>query len=133
MASSTIAPNYDATNEYTFVLVSQSSVGATYKVASRDLATPLGVEIVRKLTPANSTKNDHVQLRVFQTERNTTTNVLATAQVLVDFSIPKDTSILTQAMVARLGMIVGSILGQNNGAVAASATNVTALISGSDL
>jgi len=137
MASSSLAPyfgNTASTDQYTYALVSQSSTGATYKVAGRDLATPHGVEIIRKLTPASSPANDHVQLRVFRVERNTTTSKLATAQVLVDISIPKDTSILTQAEQAKMVRIVGSILAENCGALSNDTfTSSLTLLSGGDL
>jgi hypothetical protein len=132
MGSSSLTPYYASSGQYTFTLVSTSDNGATWKVASRDLATPQVVEIQRKLTAPSATGNDHVVLRVARTERNATTGKLATMQVLLDISIPKDTSILTIAEQTKLVACVASLLNQST-AMEASLTNIASLIGGSDL
>lgn len=132
MASSSLTPYKDNTNQVTFALVSQSANGATYKVAGRDLATPYLVEVQRKLTNPGATGNDHIVLRAARVERNVDTSKLATAQVLVDVSIPKDTSILDQTAQLELLAISSSLLNDAT-AMAATTANRSALIGGSDL
>lgn len=132
MASSSLAlyKNDAATN--TFLLVSTSKDGASYMMAGRDIATPYVVEIKRKLTAPNATANDHIQVRIARTERNATTGKLATAQCLLDLSIPKDTSVLTAEVSEDLICCLGSLL-RDNGAMTSAQTNVTALVAGFDL
>jgi len=130
--SATITPFYNASSGYTLVPVSEDDAGATYKVAGRDLATPLGIEIQRKLTAPTATGNDHVIVRAFRTERNASTGKLATCQVLLDISIPKDTSILTIAEQTKLVAAVASLLNEET-AMGASLANIAALITGSNL
>lgn len=132
MASSTLTPYRNSANQVTFDLVTQSKDGATYKVAARDLATPHVVDIQRKLTSASATGNDHVLLRLARTERNATTGKLATLQVLVDISIPKDTSILTQTIQKEAIALMSSLL-NDEVAIAATTVNAAALIAGGDL
>lgn len=132
MPSSTISPKYGDTETTVFTLVSSSATGSKYQVSGRDLATPKGIEITRRLTQPSAQANDHIQLRIFHTERNATTMKLATAQVLVDISCPKDTSILTQAVQAQLLGCLSSILNDYAAVEDDRATN-TALLSGMDL
>lgn len=132
MASSTLTPKYDNSSSYTFVLVSTSADGATFKVDGRDLATPFEVNVQRKLTTGNKTGNDHVVVRMARTERNATTAKLATAQVLVDISIPKDCSIITQAEQVKLLGAVSSLL-NDNAALQATTVARTALVNGRDI
>lgn len=132
MASASLTPYDDSSSQVTFNLVSQSATGATYKVASRDLATPFMVEITRKLTAPSASSNDHIVVRVARVERNADTGKLATLQCLVDVSIPKDTSILDSTAQLELLGVVGSLL---NDSTAMEATTVarTAIIEGRDL
>jgi hypothetical protein len=130
--SSTLTPFYASSGQYTLVPVSQDDQGATYKVAGRDLACPLGLEIQRKLTAPSALGNDHVVLRIFRTERNATTSKLATMQVLVDISIPKDTSIITIAEQIKLVAAMASLFNEET-ALEAFLANIAALIGGGDL
>jgi hypothetical protein len=132
MASSSLTPYKDNSNQVTFNLVTTSQNGSTYKVSGRELALPHVVEIQRKLTSNNSTGNDHVILRGARTERNATTGKLATAQVMVDISIPKDQSTLDATAQAELLSCVASLLNEAS-AMEATHANITALIEGRDL
>lgn len=131
MAKSTLAPYVNSSTQQSFSLVSSGKEGSVWKVASRDLACPYGIEIQRKLTSGNATGNDHVIVRVFRTERNATTGKLATAQVLLDISIPKDTSILTLTEQTKLVCVMASVLNAET-AMEATLANITALLSGAD-
>lgn len=132
MASATLAPYKDNTSAVTFVLVSSGTSGSTYKVDSRDLACPYLIEIKRELTSGNATGNDHVKLRIARTERNATTTKLATMQVLVDVSIPKDTSILTITEQKYVLGVVASLI--NDCTVnAATTANRGKIVGGQDL
>jgi len=132
MASSSLTPKYDNTNSYTFALVSTGVDGATHKVEGRDLALPFEVNVQRKLTGGSKTGNDHVVVRMARTERNATTAKLATMQVLVDISIPKDTSVITQAEQLKLVGAVASLL-NDNAALQATTVARSALINGRDI
>jgi hypothetical protein len=132
MASTSLTPFYASSGQYTFTLVTTSDSGATYKVAGRDLATPHLVEVQRKLTQPSALGNDHVVLRLARTERNTSTSKLATMQVLIDISIPKDTSILTIAEQTKMLATAQSLLNEST-ATEASLTAIAKLIGGSDL
>lgn len=130
MASSSITPFKDASNQVTFTLASTSELGAKYMVSGRALAAPYVVEIKRKINP-NSTANDHVQLRVARTEPNATTQKPATVQCLLDLSIPKDVSVLTPTLQKEIATLLMSLL--RDGTLSATFVNVTALIEGRDL
>jgi len=132
MASSSLTPKYDNTNSYTFALVSTGIDGATYKVDARDLALPMVVEVKRNLTSSNKAGNDHVVVRMARTERNAASGKLATAQILVDISIPKDTSIITQAEQVKLIGAMASLLNDSS-ALAATTVARTGLVNGRDL
>jgi hypothetical protein len=132
MASSSLTPYRNNSDQVTFQLVSTSSEGSSYRVSGRDLSSPHVVDIKRKLTSGNSTANDHISVRVARTERNASTSKLATMQVLLDISIPKDTSILTSTVQAEQLAIAASLLNEAT-AMEATTANITALIEGRDL
>lgn len=131
MAKSSLTPYYASSGQYTFQLVASGKDGAMWKVTGRDLACPFIVEIQRKLTSATANGNDHVVLRAARTERNATTGKLATMQVLLDVSIPKDTSIITVAEQKKLVCTVASLLNAET-AMEATLANIDALIGGGD-
>jgi len=132
MASNSLTLYYDSATTRTFKLVSSGSSGAEYQVEGRDLATPYSITTTRKKTAPNAAGNDHIQVRVARTERNTSTQKLATMQVLLDISIPKDTSVITIAEQKKLLGECCSLL-RDATANAATQANVTALIGGFDL
>jgi len=132
MASSTLTPYRDNTNQVTFNLVSQGIDGATYKVSGRDLALPYSVEIQRKLTTGSSSANDRVKLIVRRVERNVDTGKLATLMVSSEISIPKDTSTLDGTAQIEICAILASLLNDAT-ANAATTANRTALVEGRDL
>jgi len=130
MASSSLTPYKDNTNQVTFSLVSTSADKSQFKVAGRAIACPYVVEISRKLSTGKV--NDHVGVRVAVTERNATTSALATGQLLLDISIPKDQSIITNTVMVEMLGVLASLLDQST-ANNASSANRTALIEGRDL
>lgn len=132
MASATLSPYKDSATTVVFKLVSSSSTGSTYQVEGRDIATPMQIQIVKKLTNPSASANDHVQVRISRTDRNATSGKLATMQVLLDISIPKDTSILNQVIQKEILGMTCSLL-RDATANAATNANVTALIGGFDL
>lgn len=132
MASSTLSPYKNNTTTQVFTLVTTGTTATSYKVAGRDLSCPYSVEIQRKLAPANASTNDHVVLRLARTERNVETSKLATLQVLVDISIPKDTSVLTATTQKEILSVVASLLNESS-VMSATTVAVTALIEGRDL
>lgn len=132
MASSSLTPYKNSTEQETFSLVSTSGSGAKYMVSGRSLANPFVIECQRKLTPATASGNDHVVLRLARTESNATTSKLATCQVLVDVSIPKDTSVLTATVQKELVALAASLLNEAT-AMEATNANITALVEGRDL
>lgn len=130
MASSTLSPYYNNASQLDYSLVTTSAGKTTYIRSGRPFAQPQLIEITRK--PSGGRSNDHIGIRIARVEPNATTNVLATGQITVDISIPKDQSVLTNtAMVELLGTLA-SLLDQAT-ALNASAANRTALIEGRDL
>jgi len=131
MASATLSPKYDASSGYTFDLVTTGTDRTTWKVSGRDIAVPQSLEIIRKFTAPNALANDHVQVRIARSERNTSTGKPATCQVLLDISVPKDALVITQAEQRKLVSILGSLLSDN--AAVASSANALKLVGGFDL
>lgn len=131
MASSTLTPYCNNVATQTFILVSTTAIGARYMASGRAISCPYTIEIVRKLNP-NGTGNDHVGLRIARTEQNVTTGKLATCQFLLDISIPKDQSIITQVVQKELGAILASIFNEST-AMEATSVALTALVEGRDL
>lgn len=114
----------------TFALVSSSVDKTVWKVAGLPLSTPYLLELTRKLS--SGSKNNHIQVRLARTEQNASTSVLATAQVLLDLSVPKDQSILTASVIAEMLGIVSSLLNDGT-ALAATSVNRTAIGDGRDV
>lgn len=130
MASSSLTPYSDNSTQVTFNLVTTSQNKSTYIVGGRPFAQPYMLEITRKASSGRS--NDHIGVRIARVEANATTNVLATGQVNLDISIPKDQSVLDNtALIGMLG-VLASVLDQST-ALNASAANRTALVEGRDL
>lgn len=130
MATSTLSFYKTNSTQVSFSLVSTSSEKSIWKVASRSLSTPLSLEISRKLSSGNA--NDHITVRIAQVERNASTAQLATAQVLLDISVPKDQSILTQTVIVELLGLLSSLLDDST-ALQATSANRTAIADGRDL
>jgi len=132
MASASLVLSKNNTQTVTFGLASQFVNGAEWKVADRDLSTPYKITLERNLTQGNSVSNDRVSVRISRVERNATTGKPATASVSVLVSIPKDTSVLTQAAQKELLAMTSSLL---NDCANVGATNAktSAIVSGSDL
>lgn len=132
MASSSIQPYKNNTTTETFTLVSSEKDGASYKVAGRPLANPYEVVIQRKLTAPSKKSNDHVVLRIYRTEPNADTGILATGQVTLDISIPKDQTVITATVMTELISELSSLLNEAT-AMEATTANIDALIEGYDL
>jgi len=132
MASSTLSPYKNNSTTQVFTLTQTGPELTSYKVSGRDLSCPYVIDVQRKLAKSGATANDHIVLRVARTERNTTTSKLATCQVLVDISIPKDTSVLTATTQKEILSVVSSILNEST-AMEATTVAITALIEGRDL
>jgi len=131
MASSTLNPYVDNTNHQAFVLKSTSESGAVFMVAGRSLGAPFELEQVRKVN-ANSLSNDHSIVRLTRKEANAAIGKLATLQVTLDVSIPKDTTVLTQIEQKKLVSLLVSLLNEST-AMEATNANITAIIEGRDL
>lgn len=130
MASSSLAPYISNSVTETFSLVSSSVNQTVWKVPGRALSNPYTVELNRKLT--SGTKNDHIVLRVARVEANASTAQKATAQILVDISVPKDQSNLSSAILANMLGVVASVLNDNT-ALAATSVNRSAIVDGRDI
>jgi len=131
MASSTLVLKYNSTATRTYLLVSTTQNGARYMMSGRPIATPYVIELNRKIN-VNGTGNDHVSVRIARTEQNVTSGKLATSQILCDFSIAKDQSILNQAAQKELGMILASLL-MDGAAVLDTPVSLTAVVEGRDI
>jgi hypothetical protein len=132
MASSSLTPYKDDTNQVTFNLSTQGENFCQYLVSGRAIATPYLLEIRRKTTSPGAASNDHVVVRVARIERNSNTGKPVTGQVMVDISIPKDSDTITVAYMEEMLGIVSSAL-NDDAALAASNANAAALLAGSDL
>jgi len=127
MPSSTLTLKKDTTNSVVFSIVSSSEFGAKYIVSGRPSSQPFGLEVQRVLTPPSSTSNDHMKIRIYRTDRNTDTGKLATGQVLVDLSIPKDNANITNTELIELLVMVGSLF-TDGAAGSATTVNATAIV-----
>jgi hypothetical protein len=132
MATATLTPYCHNGIATSFGLVSTSANGAKWMKSGRDIACPYSIEIQRKLTAPNANTNDHVVVRIAETERNATTGKLATGQILIDISIPKDSSIITAEYQQHLLGIASSLL-NDSADLAATHVAQTALVEGRDL
>lgn len=132
MASSTLTPYKDNTNQVTFTLVSTGADGATYSVSGRSISQPHMVKIKRKFTNPGAPGNDRIEISVIRTEANATTGKLATLVAGAYVSIPKDDSVLTNAVQKEALAIVASLINES-AAMQATTTAITAIVEGRDL
>jgi len=132
MASSTLTPYYDHTQSTAYALVSTSVNGSMWKAAGRSISEPLSIEIIRKFGPPSSLANDHVLLRLSQTNRNSTTGKLATLSATLDISVPKDTATLTADSVKYAVTRLASLIYEST-VLPTTSVAVTALVEGRDL
>lgn len=130
MASSSLVLYVSNADTQEFVLVSSSVNMTVWKVANRPLSNPFTIELARKLT--SGTKNDHVTVRIARVEANASTSQKATAQVLIDVSVPKDQSILTGAEISKMLGAAASLLNDGNN-LALTGTNRGAIVDGRDV
>lgn len=130
MASSTLNPFVDNTNHQAFVLKSTTDTGAVFMVAGRPLGAPYELELIRKVN-ANSLSNDHSIVRLTRKEANASTGKLATLQVTLDCSIPKDVTVLTLTEQKKLVSLLVSMLNEQT-ALEATNANITAVLEGRD-
>jgi len=132
MASSSLTPYKDSSNQVTFNLSTQGENFCQYIVADRPIATPYMLEIRRKTTSPGAASNDHVVVRLARIERNSETGKPVTGQVMLDISIPKDSDTITVAYMKELIGILSSVLNEDV-ALEATTANAAALLAGSDL
>jgi len=132
MASSTLTAYRDGSDTVVFTLVSTSATGAVWTVSGRSLSAPYSISIDRKINSSGAMANDHVILRISETELNATTGKPATLAATLDISIPKDQSILTPTVQKYLLKRLASLLNDQS-ATAATFVSAVALIEGRDL
>lgn len=119
-----------ATQSFTLAQVSKDST--TWIKSGRAISLPYKLEVIRKIGNSNASANDHVSLRVTRVEANATTGKLATFQVTLDISIPKDQSILSATEQKKAISLIASVLNEGT-AMEATNANITKLIEGRDL
>lgn len=130
MASSTITLYKNSTQTKSFLLANQGTESTVHKVAGRALACPEQFE--RILTLKGAKANDLATYRYKRVEQNANTSALASLQIEVRISIPKDQSILNAtAVVEGLSMIASAI--NDNSATSATTANRSAMAEGRDL
>jgi hypothetical protein len=131
MASATLNPYVDNTNHQALVLKSTTDLGAVFMVSGRALGAPFELELIRKVNP-NSLSNDHSIVRLTRKEANAASGKLATLQVTLDCSIPKDVTVLTLTEQKKLVSLLVSLLNEST-AMEATNANITAILEGRDL
>lgn len=132
MATETLTPYKNNTQTLSFLLQSSSSTKTTWLLSGRPIALPHTVSVERKPSASNAATNDHVIVRVSQMEQNPATGKLATLQVTLDISIPKDQSVIGIQSQREALAVISSILNENT-AMEATYANITKLIEGRDL
>jgi len=132
MASSSLTPYYDNSNQETFALLTQGEKSTRYVVAGRSVSKPYAVDVIRKISSAGAKSNDHVIVRVFRVETNEDTGLPATGQVTLDISIPKDDATITVAYVKQMVGIMSSLL-NDDATIGAAPTAIASLVAGGDL
>lgn len=130
MASSTLNPFVDNAAHQAFTLKSSTQSGSIWMVSGRNISLPFELETQRKVNP-NALSNDHSIVRLTRKEANASSGKLATFQVTLDVSIPKDNTIITLAEQKKLLSLVASMLNEQT-AMEATNANVTAVLEGRD-
>jgi len=131
MASNSLVLYNNNSTTTTYNLVTTGETKSSWKVDGRPLATPRILEIQRKPTSSSAAGNDHVIIRGAVIERNASTQKLATAQVTIDLSLPKDQSIITSTTIGDLIANAVSLLNEKT-AMEATRANINAFIEGRD-
>lgn len=131
MASNSLVLYNNNSTTTTYDLVTTGTDKTLWKVAGRALACPRLLEMQRKPTASSATGNDHVIVRCAIIERNTTTQKLATGQVVLDVSIPKDGSIITNTILGDLLSNVASLLNEKT-VMEATRASVNCVVEGRD-
>jgi len=124
-----LTPYINNASTTTFVKAYDTTTGVVYLTSGRPIAQPFGLEIVRKHTPPSSPGNDQVQLRLRRVEQNATTGKLASFNVTLSISIPKDQTILTPTVMKQSVSAVASLLNEST-AMEATNTFITKLLEG---
>lgn len=132
MPTNSLTPYYNNTTQYTFVLVSTSDKVTSWKVSGRPLAQPFSLSIEKKIGATGQKTNDHVVVKVSKTDANSTSAELATCNVSMDISIPRDASAIAASEVIEMLGVLSSLLNDST-ALAATTANRTALVEGRDL
>jgi len=131
MPSTSLTPYKDASNQITYTLMGSSPSNAKWSVSGYGLGVPRTLEQTVKIGPPGATGNDHVTLKLVQSDQNSSTGKNVTCSITVDISIPRDAATITPTEVGELLGVLSSLL--NDAAAVenyASATNRTALAEG---
>jgi hypothetical protein len=131
MATQTLTPYINNTQQITLTLASTGAEGSNWMVSGRDMSLPYRLEIRRKAVNPNSKGNDRVSLRLARSERNVTTGLLATGSISMTVSVPKDSATITQTHVKEMVAAIASLL-DNCTAQEATNPNIAALVEGRD-
>ncbi len=129
MSSATLTPYINNTTTQSFVLVSESPNGVKYLVSGRPIGLPYTLEISRKLTAPGAAGNDEVTIIVKRIEQNATTGKLSTFYDKRVISIPKDQSVITQAIQKQILSIIPSLSNEST-AMEATTVFLSALVEG---
>jgi len=139
MASATLTVYDENAGTTVYGLQSTSASKTVYVKTGRSLAKPQAVEIERKFASGSSGANDHVIVRLKQTEQSTLSPYkLCTFSATLDLSIPRDLTGFTGGTTADLMKRVMNLVSALNNNVAcnvanASNTGLNTLLSGGDL
>lgn len=128
MPASTVTLYKNNTQTVAFALVSSSANQCRWIVSGRSLAAPFELISTVKAAPQGA-QNDVVEYQISRKEVNVTTGKLATLNVKVSISIPKDQSILTPSLqVEQLSLLASLLI--DAAATGATSANRTAMIEG---
>jgi len=131
MPSSSLTPYKASATQITYGLVGSSPTGAKWLVSGYGLGVPRTLEQTLKVGAPGASGNDHVILRLSQSDENSTTGKIATANLTLDISIPRDSATVTPTEIVELLGILSSLLNDCASVEdSANATNRTALSEG---
>lgn len=131
MPSSSLTPYKTSAGQVTYSLIGSSPTAAKWSVSGYGLGVPRILEQTLKVGAPGAAANDHVIVRLSQSDENSTTGKIATANVTLDVSIPRDSATITSTEIVELLGILSSLLNDCASVEdSANATNRTALAEG---
>lgn len=96
MASATYTlKEHDGVTDVVFSLVGNTADGAVYRVSSRALSLPQGMDIQMQIGNPGAKGNDHIKIIIRNVVRNATTGAVSTGSVTLDLSVPRDSAAWT--------------------------------------